>query len=145
MLYKDYHMKKNTHIIAVLLAAILSIGSIQAANHHNKNNDGKIMHMLKKLDLTDAQHAAIKTITETQNANKRAHKEQMKPIRQAMRKLVEADNIGILEVSHLAHQKALLDESLTVMKVQSMHQVHQQLTTEQRAVLSKMQEKHVDH
>lgn len=30
-------MKKNMQIIAVLFIAILSIGSVQAANHHDKN------------------------------------------------------------------------------------------------------------
>ena len=45
------------------------------------------------------------------------------------------------EVRNLAHQKALLVETMTVMKVQSMHQIHQQLTTEQRAKLNRMKDK----
>ncbi len=136
-------MKKHTKIIALLLTgSLLTVGSIQAADHHGKKQgDGKMMHMLKKLDLSDSQHDAIKSIKETQHANKSAHKDQMKSIREAMRQQVESDNINMSEVRNLAHQKALLVETMTVMKVQSMHQIHQQLTTEQRAKLNRMKDK----
>lgn len=148
-------MKKYTKIIALLLTAtLLTVGSIQAADHHGKKHgDGKMMHMLKKLDLTDDQHNAIKKIKESMHATKMNHKEQMQPIREAMRKQIEADTLNMSEIQRLAHQKALLVESMTVVKAQSMHQIHQQLTTEQRNKLTKMknemrqkmQEKHTNH
>jgi|GEM_PF-6797184 len=45
------------------------------------------------------------------------------------------------EVRNLAHQIGLLVETMTVMKLQSMHQTHQQLTTEERAKLIRMKDK----
>ena len=78
-----------------------------------------------------------------------AHKEQMKPIREAMKQQVMSDNFDLREVRNLAHQKALIVESMTVSKAQSMHQVHQQLTPEQRAKMmelkAKMHEKKMKH
>jgi protein CpxP len=144
-------MKKHTKIIAILLAgSLLTVGGLQAAGHHGgKQCDGKMMPMMKKLDLTNAQHDAIKAIKDTQHANKMAHKEQMKPIREAMKQQVMSDNFDLREVRNLAHQKALIVESMTVSKAQSMHQVHQQLTPEQRAKMmelkAKMHEKKMKH
>ncbi len=144
-------MKKHTKIIAILFAgSLLTVGALQAAGHHDgKQCDGKMMHMMKKLDLTNAQHDAIKAIKDTQHANKMAHKEQMKPIREAMKQQVMSDNFDLREVRNLAHQKALIVESMTVSKAQSMHQVHQQLTPEQRAKMmelkAKMHEKKMKH
>jgi protein CpxP len=136
-------MNKHTKVIALIFAgALLAVGSIQAADHHGKKQfGGKMMHMLEKLDLTDTQHSAIKTIKEAQHASKMAHKEQMKTIREGMRKQVESDTMDISEVRNLAHQKSLLVETMTVMKGQSMHQIHQQLTAEQRVKLNKMKDR----
>ena len=140
-------MKKHSKIIAILLAgSLLTVGSLQAAGHHEgKQCGGKMMHMMQKLDLTDAQHDAIKAIKDAQHATKMAHKEQMKPIREAMKQQVMSDNFDISEVRRLAHQKALLVETMTVSKAQSMHSIHQQLTPEQRAKMmalkAKMHEK----
>jgi protein CpxP len=144
-------MKKHYKIIAILLAgSLLTVGGLQAKSHHDEQQCGdKMMHMMKKLDLTDAQHDAIKAIKDTQHANKMAHKEQIKPIREAMKQQVMSDNFDISEVSKLAHQKALLVESMTISKAQSMHNIHQQLTPEQRAKMmelkAKMHEKKMKH
>ena len=136
-------MKKHTKVIALILAGtLLAVGSIQAADHLGKKQcGGKMMHMLEKLDLSDTQHTAIKTIKEAQHATKMAHKEQMKTIREGMRKQVESDTMDISEVRNLAHQKAQLVETMTVMKAQSMHQIHQQLTADQRVKLNRMKDK----
>lgn len=133
-------MKKHSKIIAILLTgSLLTIGGLQAADHHGGKQCGdKMMHMMKKLDLTDAQHDAIKAIKDTQHAHKMAHKEQMKPIREAMKQQIMSDNFDLSEVRNLAHQKALLVETMTVSKAQSMHNIHQQLTPAQRVKMMEL-------
>ena len=136
-------MKKQTKIIALLFAgSLLTAGGIQASDHHKgKQCDGKMMHMMKKLDLTDAQHDAIKAIKENQHGKKEQHRSEMKLIREQMRKQVASNQLDLSEVRKLAHQKALLVENMTVSKAQTMHRIHQQLTPEQSAKLEKMKDK----
>ena len=144
-------MKKHTKIIAILLSgSLLTVSSLQAAGHHaGKQCDGKMMHMMKKLDLTTSQHDAIKAIKDRQHVHKMAHKEQMKPIRESMKQQVMSGNFNLSEVRHLAHRKALIVENMTVLKAQSMHQIHQQLTPKQRAKMmalkAKMHDRKMKH
>jgi len=136
-------MKKYTKIIAILLAgSLLTVGGLQAAGHQGGQQcGGKMMHMLEKLDLSDTQHDAIKAIKDAQHATKMAHKTQMKSIRDAMKQQVMSDNFDLSEVRKLAHQKALLVESMTISKAQSMHSIHQQLTPKQRTKMMELKAK----
>ena len=136
-------MKKHTKIIAILLAgSLLTVSGLRAKDHHSaKHHDGKIMHMMKNLDLTDAQQDAIKAIRDRQKGNMKQHKTQMKSIREAMKQQVTSDNFNLNEVRRLAHEKAVIIETMTVSKAQTMHSVHQQLNPEQRAELAKLKAK----
>jgi len=135
-------MKKTTKIIAILFAgSLLTAGGLQAADHHGGKQCGDKMHMFKKLDLSDAQHDAIKAIKESQHASKMAQKDQMKSIREGMKKQVMSDSFNLAEVRKLANQKAQLVETMTVSMAQSMHQIYQQLTPEQRTKFAEMKDK----
>jgi len=135
-------MKKHAKIIAILFAgSLLAVGGLQAADHGGKQCDGKMMHMFKKLDLTDAQHDAIKAIKEGQHASKMAQKTQMQSIRQSMKQQVMSDNFDVNAVRKLAQQKGQMVEAMTVSMAQSMHQIYQQLTPEQRTKFAEMKDK----
>lgn len=99
------------------------------------------MHMMKKLDLTNAQRDAIKAIKETQHGKKEQHRSEMKSITEQMKKQVTSDQLDLSEVRKIAHQKALLVENMTVSMAQTMHRIHQQPTPEQRVKLERMKDK----
>ncbi len=135
-------MKKTTKIIAILFAgSLFAVGGLQAADHHGGKQCGEKMHMFKKLGLSETQHDAIKIIKESQHASKMAQKKQMKSIREGMKNQVMSDNFDISEVRKLAQQKAQLVEAMTMSSAQSMHQIYQQLTPDQRTKFSEMKDK----
>ncbi|WP_407331637.1 CpxP family protein [Enterovibrio sp. 27052020O] len=152
-------MKLSKGIIATVIALPLMMGSMSAmafgGGHHDgegkRGGEGMIgKHLLRGIDLTDAQKEEMKTLREqnrdAMNANKGANKATMMAERQEMQALLLADNFDEAEIRALAQKMAdqHVERRISMMKRQ--HEMLNILTPEQKAEvkanMDKMAERH---
>ena len=157
-------MKKA--ILVTLLASTLGLGAAAVhadntasengkgyAKHENgkhggkhgkrggKRGGGKMMgRMIKKLDLTEAQQAELKTMREAQKTQSEGLREQMKALRTEMKALDSTSADYDSQVAALADKKANIDRQKFIQRSAAQQQFEAVLTEEQRAKLKEMKE-----
>lgn len=139
-------MTHFTRIISTLLAGAFFLSPAYAGDHkddHQKHDP--IKRMMKKLDLSDEQHDAIKEIQHQFKEKQRANKDHMMEIHKGMKEQVLSTEADQEQIRYFAHQKALLVEKMTIAKANTMHQIYNELTPKQqekmRHMMDKMHEK----
>jgi protein CpxP len=107
---------------------------------YGKHQRDPVQRLMKHIELTDAQQAEIKSLTETSRAGSGAPRKQLRENRKAMHELVSSDAYSIDQLRVLADRQARLQADLTVARIDTMHRVHQVLTPEQRAELKALRD-----
>ena len=106
-----------------------------------RHGGGKMMgRMIKKLELTDAQQAQVKSFKEAQNAQRDALRTQKKSIRDEMQALDETSADYESQVAVIADKKANIDRQSFIQRSAAQQQFESILTVEQRAKLKEMKE-----
>ena len=140
-------MTKRNWIIASLLAGTLGVAGVAQAcggpgGHHRGDHQGdRIMHVIKKLDLTEEQRETIRSIKSESRDQMQAKRDEMQKIRQALREQSRAVEFDANKVRELADAKSKIMADITVQKIQDMHQVRKQLTPEQLEKFDAMKDK----
>jgi len=127
-------------LAGLLVAGSLSLGLAYAAPHAFRHNESGVMR-LRGLDLSEAQRDQVFKIVHAQQP---AMREQMKQMRQARRDLAEAataERYDAARVQAAAEAQGKAATQLALMRAQTMQQVNQVLTPEQRAKLKERFEK----
>jgi len=133
-------MKKRNLIIASVLAgslfSVAAVGAANACNSQSGHRDGhghggKMMHMMKNLDLTEKQSETIRSIKKEQNEKIQSTRANMKEIRKSLHEQAKAENFDAAKVRELADAKAKLMADMTVMRTETMHRIRKELTPEQ--------------
>ncbi|MEZ8141265.1 CpxP family protein [Enterovibrio sp. FF113] len=153
-------MKLSKRIVATIIALPLMMGSMSVMAAGGKHNDGEGMHggksmmggkhLLRGIDLTDAQKEELKTLREqnrdAMKANKGAMKAGMMAERQEMQSLLLADNFDEAQVRELAQKMADQQVERRVSMMKRQHEMLNILTPEQKtevkANMEKMAERH---
>ncbi|MBL1140548.1 MAG: Spy/CpxP family protein refolding chaperone [Proteobacteria bacterium] len=117
----------------------------------NKKRDGHKRHgkdlshvrdMLdKKLDLTEDQKTSISQVIDQYNPELKQLQEQMREGKKAERKLVKQDNFDEAAINKQAQQNADLMVKMIVLKAKAKHEIHSNLTDDQKSKIQKMFEK----
>ena len=143
-------MKKRNLIIGSILAGTIGIaGLAQACGGPGGNSRGdyegrggdRMMHVLKKLDLSDEQRDSMRTIKRDSRDKMQSKRDQMSDIRQALHKQASADTYDAEKVRELANSKAALIADITVQRIETMRKVRQQLTAEQLKEFDEMKDR----
>lgn len=152
----------NKTILVTLLASTLGLGAaaVQANDTGSGNGQGyskqeggkhfgkrggkrggmKMERMAKKLNLTEAQQAQIKTFREAQKEQHQALRTEKQALRKEMKALDSASADYQSQVAVLADKKANLDRKSFIQRSQSQQQFESVLTAEQRATLKELKE-----
>lgn len=119
----------------------------KGGKHHGKRHGkrgGKshgMKRMAKKLNLTEAQQAELKTLREEQKATSAPLREEMKTLRTEMKALDTSSADYDNQVAAIADKKANLERQRFIQKSAARQKFEAVLTAEQLAKLSEMKEK----
>jgi protein CpxP len=131
---------------ALITASLFAAGTAISAEsgercdkrHHGKMGAGHgdmhhgFQQKLKALDLTAAQQEQVKAIMEKQKPLREARMKEMHESRQALREATRSDAYDSAKVREIANKQAALHADMTVLRVETMHQVYALLTPEQK-------------
>ena len=151
----------NKTLLVTLLASTLALGASvshsgesnekrhgysqnEAGKHHKKggkHHGGSMKRIAKKLELTEAQQAELKTLREQQKANASSLREQMKAVRTATKALDTSSADYDSQVAAIADQKANLSRQIFIQRSQARQQFQAVLTAEQLTKLKEMKGK----
>ncbi len=131
-------------LAAFLAATTLAAGAAYAApgDFHGRGHEGGPMMQLRGLDLTDAQRDQVFKIFHEQAP---AMHEQMKQLRNARRDLTQAaggDRYDAARVQAAADAAGKAVTQIALLRAQTMRQVREVLTPEQRAKVMERLQRH---
>lgn len=139
-------MKKRHWVLATVLAgSILTAGIANAAfacggeGHHRHQG---MMHVMKELNLTSEQRAAIKGIMQEQRNQMQSTREKMRDLRKSMHEQAVSKNYDANKVRELADAQAKIMANMSVKRIEMMNHIHQLLTPEQAKKLESMKRRH---
>lgn len=111
--------------------------------HHKDKDFSHILKMLQKeVELTDKQTSAITQVIEKYKPEMLSLHEKMEKARKAEMELVKQNNFDEQAVTKKAEESAELMVKMRVMKAKIKHEIHAQLTPEQRQKIEEKFEKH---
>ncbi|MBE1275998.1 periplasmic heavy metal sensor [Enterovibrio baiacu] len=133
-------MKFSKRIAATVIALPLMMGSMSAMAFGGKHHGGEGMmggkHLLRGIDLTDAQEEKIDALREqnrdAKKANKAKNKEAMMADRQAMQTLLLADNFDEAAIRDLAKKMSDQQVERRISRMKAQHEMLNVLTPEQK-------------
>ena len=143
-------MKKRNLIIGSILAGTIGIAGLAQAcggpgegfrGAHKGHGGDRMMHVMKKLDLSDEQRDAVRTIKRDSRNQMQAKRDEMQDIRQALRKQANAEAYDAAKVRELADAKAKIMADITVQRIETMQKVRKQLSAEQLAKFDDMKDR----
>lgn len=140
-------MKKRNWIIASLLAGTLCVAGVAQAcggpgGHDRGDHKGdRIMHVMKKLDLTKEQRQTIRNIKNDSRDQMEAKRDEMSDIRKALREQGSSETYDADNVRELADAKAKVMADITVQRIESMRQIRKELTPEQLEKLDNIKDR----
>lgn len=144
-------MKKRNLIIGSILAGSIGVaglaqacggpggGGFRGSNHDGHGGD-RMMHVMKKLDLSKEQRESMRNIKRDTRDQMESKRDEMFDIRQALQKQVRADNYDAARVRELADAKAKIMADITVQRIETMQKIRKQLTPEQLEEFNEMNE-----
>ena len=140
-------MRKRNLIIASILASGIGLAGVAHAcggpgGHFRDGHKGdRMMHVMKKLDLTDEQKQAVRSIKDESQEQMASKRDEMSDIRKALHEQQSAETYDAAKVRELADARANIMSDMTVQKVETMNRIRKQLTAEQREKLDHIKEK----
>lgn len=143
-------MKKPNLILSSLLAGSIitmgAVGAVQACNGPGGHSGGehrgdKMMHVMKKLDLSSEQKKAIRSIKNESRDQMQSNRDAMMGIKKALRNQASAANLDTKKVRELADTRAKLMADMTVKRIETMHRIRKELTAEQLEKMDKFKER----
>ena len=133
---------KKTLLTLTMGALMLAAVPAEARRGHRGMMKGKRIEMLKaKLGLTDAQATQIKAIHTDARAQGKVYRAQIRPLRQQMRTLLQADTINEAQVVALRSRIRSLRQVVGDQRFQARLKVMRVLTKEQRTKLMELRGK----
>lgn len=142
--------KRNVVISSILAGSILTISAV-GLTHACSGADGrhsggmqrgdKMMHMMKKLDLTEKQEKTISAIKDKQHEQMNVNKEAMKTIRKALHEQAKSNDFNESKVTELANAKAKIMVDMTIKRMETMNRIRKELTPEQIAKMDSFKER----
>lgn len=144
-------MKKRTIIIGSILAiALSSAGIIYAECGSGKYQRGghkghHLMHVIKQLDLTKEKRKTIRKIMNESRDQMDENRDEMADIRKALQEQRESTTFNVVKVRELADAKAKIMADMTVHKSETMHQIRQELSSEQLEKMGELKDRHSKH
>ena len=139
-------MKKRNLIIGSILAGTIGVAGLAQAcggpgGSHKGHGGDRMMHVMKKLDLSTEQRDAVRTIKRDSRDQMQARRDEMQDIRQALQKQASAETYDAAKVRELADAKAKIMADITVQRIETMQKVRKQLTAEQLAKFDEMKDR----
>lgn len=143
-------MKKRNLIIGSILAGTIGVAGLAQAcggpggnfrGAHKGHGGERMMHVMKKLDLSAEQRNAVRTIKRDSRDQMQAKRDEMQDIRQALQKQASAETYDAAKVRELADAKAKIMVDITVQRIETMQKVRKQLTAEQLAKFDDMKDR----
>jgi len=143
-------MKKRNLIIGSILAGTIGVAGMAHAcggpgggyrGAHDSHGGERMMHVMKKLDLTQEQREAVRAIKRDSRDQMEAKRDEMFDIRQALQKQASAETYDAAKVRELADARAKIMADITVKRMQTMQEIRKHLTAEQLARLDDMKER----
>lgn len=151
-------MKKRNLILAGILAGTLGVAGISGAayacggpggdsrgdrhsQYRGEHRGDQMKHMMKKLDLSQEQREAIRTIKNESREQMQAKRDEMFEIRKALKKQASAKTFDAAKVRELAEAKSKIMADMTVQRIENMHEIRKQLTPEQLEKFDAMKNK----
>jgi len=148
-------MKMKFWSFAIALLAIALCGAVALSYAQQTNTaanaagwsghrHGHMGYLARELNLTDAQKAQIKTMTQAQRATNRPLMQQMAQNRLAMLNLTANGAFDQAKVQALANQQAQITAQLAVQKASLRSQIYNQvLTADQKAKADQLRQKQI--
>ena len=140
-------MKKRNWIIGSILAGTIGVAGVAHAcggpggHFRGDHKGGRMMHVMKKLDLTKEQRQAIRTIKNESRDKMEVKRDEMLDIRKALHEQVKTEKYDAAKVRKLADAKAKLMADMTVQRINTMHQIRKELTAEQLEELDEIKDR----
>ena len=144
-------MKKRNLIIGGILAGTIGVaglaqacggpgGGFRSGNHEGHGGD-RMMHVMKKLDLSQEQRELVRNIKRDSRDQMESKRDEMVDIRQALQKQVRSETYDAAKVRELVDAKSKIMADITVQRIETMQKVRQQLTPEQLEEFDEMKER----
>lgn len=139
--------------VLFLALTLLTAGTTAMANPHHQRGDRhglmgdamKMVHRLERaaeaLDISDTQMDQILSVVDSARPEFRDLRRAMRDNRKAIKEASTADQYDADQVAALAADHGELAARLIVLGSQVRHDIHSQLTTEQRSKLAEMKER----
>jgi periplasmic protein CpxP/Spy len=149
-------MKTKFWMFTVAMLAVLLCGTVMfsyaqqtdsgaAPAWAGHRHGGQMGYMFKKLNLTDAQKAQVKSIMQANRATNRPLMQQMAQNRLAMLTATSNGAFDQAKVTALATQQAQLMAQMAVQRETIQHQIYTQvLTPEQQATANQMRQNQIN-
>lgn len=133
---------KKVSIAAAILAAVGTVSTVAVAGnkHHHGEKHHKSM-IYKKLDLTEAQRAEIKSRKEARKASMQATKERAYALKKEIKQLMSQDSLDQGRLRDLLRQKADIEADKMANKHAAGKEFRAMLTSEQRTKLDELKAK----
>jgi periplasmic protein CpxP/Spy len=136
--------------LSVPLSALAQQGpALFPAGHEARSAHEMTLHMLRGIDLTDAQRAQIKTIAESQREQIRSAMQNVHDQREALRVLALSDKYDAAAVAAKAEQLGRSEGEMARLVADGFQKVYTVLTPEQRQKIqqrvAQRRERHLEH
>jgi protein CpxP len=133
-------------ILTIGAVAILAVAAAFAQGPHGFGGPGDgFYHMLKQLDLTNAQHEQIKAVWAKEKPTIEPLMQQMRQNRKAMKTLEASGPFDEAKTRALATQNMQTMIELQVEHARAKSEIMQILTPDQKAKLAQMEADHESH
>jgi len=138
-------MKKFTiGFLVFAMVAIITVFAFAQRGDKGKHERGfghrGFERMAEKLNLTDAQKAQVKQISEASRAKVKPLRENMRANRQQLKSLTENEPFNEAQVQTIANQQGAIAAQIIVEKERTKWEIFQILTVEQRAQAKQLKE-----
>lgn len=144
-------MKKRNLIIASLLASTIVVTGVAQAcggsggnfrgDHRGEHRSDRMMHVMKKLDLTKEQRQEIRNIKNQSRDQMKTKRAEMLDIKKALHQQSSSKIYNADKVRELANAKAKIMSDMTVQRIETMHQIRKKLTPKQLEKLDDIKER----
>jgi protein CpxP len=150
---KSHRIAVSAALVAASLFAATPAISGDGTHCDRKHHAGKMGHhgekhgfhqKLKELNLTETQQAQVKDIMEKQKPQREAKWKEMSEARKALHEAARSDTYDSARVRELAGKQAQIKADMTVMRIETLHQVYALLTPEQKQKWDAKRDQHHD-
>ena len=133
----------------LLLVGIAAVGQSLAANgrhwHRGDFLNRRIAHLMRALDLTDAQQQQVKFLVDAQRPALKGLMQQMASQRAEMLSATQNGQFDQAKVQAIANQQGQTLANLIVVRQELQSKIYGLLTPEQRTKFDQMQQRRLEH